>query len=91
MGGDAAAMLRLEDLADNGNRSSAEALYVHDLIVGPGSTLDLGGLAVYYDGQFVNEGSIIGGAPMSVPEPSTIFPLMVGLLALARRGQVGRR
>ncbi len=82
VGGVDAAMLRLEDLVDNGNRASPEALYMHDLVIGPGSTLDLNGLNVYYDGAYVNQGTVLGGAPVVVPEPATLALLALGGLAL---------
>ena len=71
--------LYLRDDADNGNRSSAEALYVHNLAVGPGSTLNLGGLNLYYDGWFVNQGTVVGGSPVYVPEPCTMALIGAGL------------
>jgi hypothetical protein len=87
VGGDHAALLRLEDVFDNGNRSSPEALYVHDLTVGPGSVLDLAGLSLYYDGTFVNEGTVMGGEPaFAAPEPATL-----GLMALGVVGALLRR
>jgi len=55
------AYVRLVDANDNGNRIPAgtpEALYVNGIIVGPGSTLDLNGLHVYYH-YLCNEGGTI--------------------------------
>lgn len=60
--------VRLKDAFDNGNRGlAAEALYVHDIVVGPGSTLDLRYVKVYYDGTLDNQGTILGSAPIAVP------------------------
>ena len=78
-------MLRLEDAFDNGNRTSFEALYVHDLVIGAGSTLDLNGLHLYYDGTFAGEGSVLGGAPAWVPEPATLAFILFGSITLLRR------
>jgi len=77
VGGTQAANLKLT--------GSGEALYVHDIYVGPGSTLDLNGSHVYYDGAFVNEGQIIGGYP--IPEPATLLLLALGGLVTIRRGR----
>jgi len=90
IGGDAPRSIWLEDIIDNGNRSSAEALYVHNLTVGPGSKLDLAGLHLYYDGTLVNNGTIIGGTPLFVPEPATLGILLLGWAHLLL-GRVHRR
>jgi hypothetical protein len=89
VGGGAPGMLRLVDLFDSLNRNgpagAAEALYIHDLAVGNGSTLDLNGLHVYYDGTFVKQGTILGGWPIFVPEPATLSLLALGGAAMMRR------
>jgi len=85
VGGASAAKLRLVDSGDNGNRPSPEALYLHDLTVGPRSTLDLNGLNLYYDGSFVNQGTILGGSPIFVPEPATLSLVALGGLLILRR------
>jgi len=79
------ARVALLDRVDNGNRSSAEALYVHNLTIGAGSRLDLGGLNLYYDGTLLNQGTIIGGSPQFVPEPATVGILVAGLAGLLIR------
>jgi len=71
-------VLWLEDYYDNGNRSSAEALYVHNITIYPGSTLEMEGLNVYYDGSFVNHGTVLNGTPVFVPEPATMALLALG-------------
>jgi len=73
------ALLWLFDDFDNGNRSSAEALYVHDIMIGPGSTLDLRGFNLYYDGLYDNQGTVLGGTPVFVPEPGSVMLLALGL------------
>jgi hypothetical protein len=81
--------VRLFDDVDNGNRASSEALYVHSLTIKPGSTLDLRGYHLYYDGTLDNQGTITGGSPQFVPEPATVGILVAGLAGLLIR--TGRR
>jgi hypothetical protein len=83
----------LFDLVDNGNRSSAECLYVHNITIGAGSELDLNGYHVYYDGALVNNGSVVGGTPAFVPEPSALVLLAAGTACAASPGirKRGRR
>jgi len=83
VGGDSPAMLRLIDQVNNDSLAPADAVYVHDLFVRSGSTLDLNGLHLYYDGNYVNEGSVIGGQPL--PEPGLIALLSMGLPLVRRR------
>jgi len=63
VGGVHPARVRLVERCDNGNRTSGnrEALYVHDVTVSAGSTLDLAGLNVYADGTVEIQGTVIGG------------------------------
>jgi hypothetical protein len=82
--------LWLEDKCDNGNRTSAEALYVHNITIGPGSELDLNALHVYYDGAFINQGIVTGGMPIFVPEPGCVALLCLGLAAIGGRRIVTR-
>jgi len=91
VGASAPALLGLVDNNDNGNRLPAEAVYVHDLSIGPGSTLDLRGFHLYYDGVYDNQGSVVGGAPMFVPEPATLLLLALGAaIVRARRCAASR-
>lgn len=90
VGSDVPRSIWLEDVIDNGNRSSAEALYVHNLTVGAGSKLDLAGLHLYYDGTLVNNGTMVGGTPLFVPEPGTLGMLLLGSANLLL-GRVHRR
>ena len=67
VGGRQPANVKLVDVTDNGNRSGvAEVLYVHDVVVGAGSTLSLNGLTLYYDGTLSNAGRITGGQVIRV-------------------------
>jgi len=75
----------LFDSTDNGNRASPEALYVHDLSIGSGSTLNLHGFDLYYDGTLDNQGAITGGNAIFVPEPGTLLLLAAGLSLLKAR------
>ncbi len=77
----AGAFVRLVDQADNAGGSEPEALYVNNLIVPSGNTLDLNGLAVYTRAAQIN-GTILngtvtlvgdgGGLPLNQMTPGTI-------------------
>ncbi len=81
-GGYQAAKVQLGDVYDNQKNALAEALYVNDLVIGAGSTLDLNGLNVYYDGTFPNNGTVTdsvgGGGIYYIPEPATMVLLGLG-------------
>ncbi len=89
--------LKLQDLYDNaytgdvGSRvavTGAEALYVDNISIAAGSTLDLNGINVYYSGTASIEGTIIGGSLTSlhpVPEPAAIGLLGAGALFMLAR------
>ena len=89
LGGADVGKVLLADNSDNGNRGGpagdAEALYVHDLVIGPASVLDLNGFHVYYDGAFINQGTILNGGPIFVPEPATLSLLAAGMAAVWMR------
>jgi hypothetical protein len=76
VGRSSAGHLRLLDAVDNGNGDGAPgAVYVDQLVVQAGSTLDLGGLNLYYRRSLI-EGEInnSGGAMIAlVPEPATLW------------------
>jgi len=78
IGGASDAKLRLQDVVDNGNRSSPEALYVHDVTLSAGSTLDMGNLNLYFDGAFTNlGGTILNGTPTPGPDPIPLRTISV--------------
>jgi len=86
VGGANPAQIQLVDLYDNqGDGSSNEILYVRNLVLKPGSTLDLNGIDLYYNTLTIDPSvSILANgatfAQVSIPEPATIF-LLLPLLA----------
>ena len=89
LGGDAGiGQIQLVDTFDNRpDWEGSEALYVKNLIIGAGSTLDLNGLNLYYL-NFTDLGGSIdfnGGDMQQVPEPATLLLLALGGVALLRR------
>jgi len=104
IGGSGAATLKLVNDYINYNGTPpgtySEALYVHNLIINSGSTLNLNGFHLYC-GTFTNYGSVIGGSVIVVqggagglgdnpviPEPTAllmILPALLGLGTLIRR------
>jgi hypothetical protein len=91
IGGVLIGKIQLVDVFDNQSSwSGHEALYVTNLILGSGSSIDLNGLDLYYLG-FTNSGGTVllnGGQLLQVPEPSTIVlfgMFFVGLFAYAWR------
>lgn len=59
--------VRLMDLADNAAGAGAEAVYVNNLTVPAGTTLDLNGLRLYAR-NVVATGTILGGAESPLPD-----------------------
>ena len=76
------ALVMLIDFNDNGNRYPTESMYVHNISIGPGSTLDLNGLNLYYDGLCDNRGTVLGGSPIFIPEPTSALLLALGLIGM---------
>ncbi len=77
---EAGASVRLVDIADNHRASTgSEAVYVGDLVVAPGATLDLGGLALYYSGSATLDGTVANGTPVRLANAAAMrhyaFPL----------------
>ena len=90
VGGDAGVgHLRLRDEFDNQPWFDGfEALYVQHLVVGPGSTLDLNGLDLYYGDLTLAKDAGIrtnGGTLAAVPAPTSGLLLAAGGAALLRR------
>jgi len=87
IGGDQAAYLKLVDLGDNQpDWLGAEALYVKNLIIGSGSTLDLGGLNIYYlHSTIADDVTFTNGTLTVIPEPATLGLLLAGAAVLRLR------
>ncbi len=69
-----------------------EALYVHNIFVHDGATLDMNSLNVYYDGVLEGGGLIINGTPQFIPEPATgATTALLAALALCRRRRAAAR
>ncbi len=94
VGGDVPGWLLLVDMVDNQtDYDGQEALYVKNLIVTEGSTLNLNGLNIYYLNADIAAGSLINGGLAYqyngiLPEPATLGMLVIGsgmLLTRKRR------
>ena len=89
IGGADVAEVQLIDLVDNNPHFDApDALYVRNLIVGPGSHLDLNGLNIYYRTAEIAPDAVFSqGSVGFIPEPATAALMIVGLglTALRRR------
>ena len=85
IGGVGPGHLTLVDLFDNQpDFEGAEALYVNNLIINPGSTFDMGGLNVYVaNSSLAASAQTVNGRVLLLPEPSTAL-LMASLLVLCR-------
>ena len=88
IGGSQIGRLQLVDLFDNQpDWDGVESLYVGNLILTQGSTLDLGDFNLYY-GTFTDHGGMVlssGGSLQQIPEPATIGLLAAGLTILISR------
>lgn len=85
IGGSEPGHLTLVDLFDNQpDFAGAEALYVNNLIINPGSTFDMGGLNVYVANSSLSASAqAVNGRVLLVPEPSTAL-LLASLFVMAR-------
>jgi len=82
--------IMLVDACDNQvGWDGSEALYVESLILGPGASLDLNGLNVYYGAASIDAGATVdlnGGQLRAIPEPGSVGILIAGgLLTTVRR------
>lgn len=87
VGGEQPAFLRLTDTRHGWyTPAGPEALYVEELAILAGSTLDLNGLNLYCL-RYSNQGEVVlgGGQLVLVPEPTAALLLAVGAVALRRR------
>ncbi|MCY2931694.1 MAG: PEP-CTERM sorting domain-containing protein [Planctomycetota bacterium] len=91
VGGTNVAKVRLADATDNQPAwTGKDALYVGTLALGPGSTLDLNGLHLYYDSGTIDPNATVilnGGSLTRIPEPATLALLALGGLAVIRKRQ----
>ncbi len=72
-----------------GNQGPAPGvLYVYNLILGAGATLDLNGLQLYYEHENLGTGaSFLGGSPPQVvPLPASAWLFLSGLVGLGVLG-----
>ena len=88
--------LKLVDTWDNQFTDQPEALYVDRLVVAAGSTLNLGGLNLYYrESRIEGEVVLSGGAMIAmVPEPATLLLVSMAFcvldLRLRSENRIGR-
>jgi hypothetical protein len=89
LGGDDIGYIQLVDDCDNTpDHEGADALYVYNLIIEAGSTLDLNGLNIYYltatiDGDIIDSAG--SGGSQQIPEPASATILLLGAIAVFRR------
>ncbi|MFB3894663.1 MAG: hypothetical protein ACE15C_21895 [Phycisphaerae bacterium] len=92
LGGADVGNVKLVDSTDNQpSWSGREALYVSDLVLGSGSSLDLNGINLYYGSLVDNGGTVTlnGGSLTQISEPATLWVLALSGWLLRRRN-VGR-
>lgn len=89
--GGSVSRLKLVDWDTNQAGGSDAAVYVRDLYVGPGSSLNLSGFKLYYMNATIDPDATIilgvGGALIhsEVPEPATLGLLAIGGMLMVRR------
>ena len=84
------AEIRLVDNFDNGNRSSAEAVYVENLVLENDTILHTNGINLYYLTANIDPGAVIntvgGGGVSAICEPPSPAP---GVLAVSVKADAG--
>ncbi len=81
------AHVELQDAFDNAPGDTSEALYVNSLVVPAGTTLDLGGLALYTRAAVV-QGSVIGGTITLLPDSGPIVRGVATFGGIATAGEI---
>ncbi len=83
------AEIKLVDNFDNGNRSSNEAVYVENLVLGNDSILHTNGINLYYLNGTIDAGATVdtagGGGIYQIPEPMTMSLLVLGGISVLIR------
>jgi fibronectin-binding autotransporter adhesin len=90
LGGTAVSNIKFVDDFDNNPGSGVkETLYVTNLILNQGSSLDLNGMNLYYESLTNLGGTILldGGNMIQIPEPVTFALFGLGILAIRRRNR----
>ena len=88
---EAGASVRLVDRLRNVSASTAaEAVYVGDIAVGAGATLDLNGIHLYYYGTAALDGTVTGGTPVKLEKTGGVMKVATFPFEAAASGGSGR-
>lgn len=83
----------VDDVDNHTSTPGVEALYVSNLVVGPGSVLDLNGRNLYYHSALIDPGATIvlnGGQMFQTPEPAAVSLLTLGAVVMLFRRRSAR-